>query len=99
MLFAHRALERGGQSAISNFRSEMGVPGRMVVMGSRVARPVADNPGTSVATAAAIAGVIGLGLWAGKQLREKRFADRPYRFPSYRRRSETDNYGDEAVGI
>lgn len=99
MLFAHRALERGGQTAISNFRSEMGAPGRMVVMGSRFARPVADNPGTSVATAAAIAGVIGLGLWAGKQLRERRFADRPYRYPSYAKRSEVGDYGDEAVGI
>lgn len=99
MLFAHRALERGGQRAISNFRSEMGVPGRMAVLGSRVARPVAQNPGTSLATATAIAGVIGLGFWAGKQLRERRFANRPYRFPSHRRRSETDDYGDEAVGI
>lgn len=99
MLFAHRALERGGQTAISNFRSEMGVPGRMVVMGSRVARPVAENPGTSVATAAAIAGIIGLGLWAGKQLRERRFADRPYQYPSYRKPSEVGDYGDEAVGI
>ena len=99
MLFAHRALERGGQRAISNFREEMGVPGRMAVVGSRVARPVAEHPGTSLATAAAIAGVIGLGLWAGKQLRERRFGERPYQYPSYRKYSEVGDYGDEAVGI
>jgi len=97
MLYAHRALERGGQRAISNFRSELGIPGRMAVAGSRIARPVAENPGTSIATAVAVAGVVGLGLWLGSELRQRRFANRPYDFPNYRRGSGYSDY--EAVGI
>ena len=97
MLYAHRALERGGSKSIEDFRREMGMPGRMAVIGSRVARPVAENPGVTLATAAAIAGVIGAGLWAGRELRNRRFAHRPYDYPEYRRRSYEDY--DEAVGI
>ncbi len=97
MLYSYRALERGGDRAIQNFRDEFGMPGRWAVMGSRVARPVAENPGLTLATAAAIAGVIGAGLYAGKKLRERRFANRPYRFPSYRRDTGYNDY--EAVGI
>jgi hypothetical protein len=97
MMFAHRALERGGQRSISNFRTEFGIPGRMAVVGGRMARPVADHPVVSLATAAAIAGTIGLGLWIGSQLRQRRFARRPYEFPEYRRKSGYNEY--EAVGI
>lgn len=99
MLYAHRALERGGDRAIDNFRNELGFPGRMMVAGSRVARPVAEHPRTSLATLVAIAGVIGLGLWAGRELRDRRFARRPYDFPEYsqRRRAGYNDY--EAVGI
>lgn len=97
MLYAHRALERGGQKSISNFRNEFGFPGRVAIAGSRVARPVAENPGTSIATAVAVAGVLGLGLWIGKELRQRRFDQRPYDFPRYR---EGKGYSDyEAVGI
>jgi peroxiredoxin len=97
MVYAHRALERGGQRSISNFRSEFGIPGRMAVAGGRVARPVADHPVVTIASAAAIASVVGLGLWIGSELRQRRFARRPYEFPRYRR---GENFGgDEAVGI
>ena len=97
MVYAHRALERGGQRSISNFRSEFGIPGRMAVASGRVARPVADHPVITIASAAAIAGVLGLGLWLGSELRQRRFARRPYEFPRYRR---GENFsGDEAVGI
>jgi len=97
MVYAHRALERGGQRSISNFRSEFGIPGRMVVAGGRVARPVADHPVITLASAAAIAGVVGLGLWIGGELRQRRFARRPYEFPRYRRGENFSDY--EAVGI
>ena len=97
MVYAHRALERGGQRSISNFRSEFGIPGRMAVAGGRVARPVADHPVISFAGAAAIAGVVGLGLWIGSELRQRRFARRPYEFPRYRRGEKFSDY--EAVGI
>lgn len=99
MLFAHRALEHGGPNAIATFRNEMGIPGRFVIAGGRVARPVAENPGITLATTAAIAGVLGLGFWVGKQLRERRFANRPYQYPKFKHGSEVDEYGDEAVGI
>jgi peroxiredoxin len=97
MLYAHRALERGGSRAIRNFRNELGLPGRMAVAGGRVARPVAEHPATSVATAVAVAGVLGLGLWLGKELRQRRFSNRPYNYPDYRRGSSFNDY--EAVGI
>ena len=97
MVYAHRALERGGQKSISNFRSEFGIPGRMAVAGGRVARPVADHPIFTIATAAAVAGVIGLGFWAGSELRQRRFARRPYEFPRYHRDENFNDY--EAVGI
>jgi peroxiredoxin len=97
MLYAHRALERGGTRAINNFRNELGIPGRMAVVGSRVARPVAENPMTSAATVAAIAGVVGLGLWIGRTIRQRRFDRSPYNFPRYREGSGYSDY--EAVGI
>jgi peroxiredoxin len=97
MLYAHRALERGGPRAISNFRNELGFPGRMAVAGGRVARPVAEHPATSVATVVAVAGVLGLGFWLGKELRQRRFNRTPYDYPDYRRGSNLSDY--EAVGI
>ncbi len=97
-LHAHRALERGGGEAIDNFREELGLPGRIALTGGRFARPVVENPKTTVATVAAIAGVVGLGLFVGIQLRRKRFANTPYRVQSSRRvRPSGDD--DYAVGI
>ena len=102
MLHAHRALERGGSSAIDDFRREMGMPGRALLTASRVVRPVADHPGAIIGAAAAVVGVVGVGLWAGLELRRRRLrAQDPYTYPSYRRRpfssSGHDDY--EAVGI
>lgn len=101
-LHAHRALERGGDDAIDNFRSEMGVPGRVGLIGGRVARPVVENPGATVATVAAAAGVVALGLWAGRELRRRRFNDTPYHMHDRHQRrpfgkTNPDDY--EAVGI
>lgn len=103
MLHAHRALERGGGDALRNFRSEMGMPGRMALIGSRVARPVVENPGASIATAVAAAGVVTLGFWVGRELRKRRFRnDLPYHMHDLhqrraRTRGDEDDY--EAVGI
>jgi hypothetical protein len=98
ILHAHRALERGGGESINNFREEMGLPGRLALTGGRLARPVVENPRTTAATIAAVAGVVGFGLWAGVQLRKKRFENTPYRFQSARnvRPAGDDDY---AVGI
>lgn len=97
MVYAHRALERGGQRSISNFRTEFGIPGRMAVAGGRVARPVAEHPAITIATAAGVVGAIVAGLWIGSELRHRRFARRPYDFPRYRRGENLSDY--EAVGI
>lgn len=97
MLYAHRALERGGTKAISNFRRELGFPARMAVAGGRVARPVAEHPARSIATSVAVAAVLGLGLWLGKHWRRRRFTDRPYDYPGDRRGAGF--HEDEAVGI
>jgi peroxiredoxin len=95
---AQRALERGGGVAIDNFREEMGLPGRIALTGGRLARPVVENPRTAAATVAAFAGVVGLGLWVGMQLRRKRFENTPYRYQSSPRiRPKGDD--DYAVGI
>jgi len=59
---------------------------------------VVENPRTTAASVAAIAGVVGLGLWVGVQLRRKRFENTPYRFQSGRRvRPKGDD--EYAVGI
>jgi len=95
---AHRALERGGDDAIDNFREEMGLPGRIALTGGRLARPVVEHPRTTAATVAAVAGVVGVGLWVGVQLRKQRFANTPYCIHSGRRmRPKGDD--DYAVGI
>jgi peroxiredoxin len=102
MLHAHRALERGGSNAIEDFRREMGVPGRALLTASRVVRPVADHPGAILGAAAAVVGVVGVGLWAGLELRRRRLrSQQPYTYPSYGRRPFRDSGHDdyEAVGI
>ena len=97
-LHAQRALERGGDEAVDNFREEMGLPGRIALTGGRIARPVVENPGATAATALAIAGVVGLGLYVGLQLRKKRFENLPYRGQSSRK-ARPKGEDDYAVGI
>jgi hypothetical protein len=104
MLHAHRALERGGHRAIHDFRTELGLPGAVAVTGSRLVRPVVDNPRTALASAAITAGVIAGGIVVGRILRQRRFRVRsPYDIdqsgPRWRRRDPEDTGGYEAVGI
>ncbi len=99
---AYRALERGGESAIENFHEEMGLPGRVKLMGSRIAAPMAEHPKATIATAAAVCGVLGLGIWTGVALRRRRFENRdPYDYPKpARRRASEDEVDDyDAMGI
>jgi peroxiredoxin len=101
ILYAHRALERGGPKAMADFRRAMGVPGRMALVASRVAQPLAMHPGKALAAAALAGGVIAAGIYAGSKLRQRRFALRePYRvheFAERRAATGTDDY--EPVGI
>jgi peroxiredoxin len=79
VLYSYRALERGGREAIRDFEESMGLPGKMIVAGSRLAAPVMQNPGKSMAVAALALGVVAAGLYAGRALRSRRLAARnPY---------------------
>ena len=99
MLHTHRALERGGDQAIQDFRDEMGRAGWAVEMGSRVVQPVALNPGKSFAGAAIAGGVIVGGLFLGRYLRRQWRGQRmPYQFGNVRRPPKGEE-GDYAVGI
>ena len=77
-LNAYRAIERGGYDAVMNFRGELGFPGRVVLRGGRMARPVAEHPVITITTAIGVLGAIGVGYWAGHELRKHRLASRPY---------------------
>jgi hypothetical protein len=97
---AHRALQRGGKRSIANFRREMGLPGRVVLMSSRIAGPVVDNPGKAAAGVIAAALVIGLGVWGGFALRRQMRST--YRNPYESRQFQrplNDAGGYEAVGV
>ncbi len=99
---ANRALSRGGRRSVRNFRRQMGLPGRVVLASSRVAQPVLDNPGKTIASIVAGAAVIGAGIWVGLFLRRKRLSTyrSPYESRRRFRRDYPDDFGEyEAVGI
>jgi peroxiredoxin len=77
-LNAYRAIERGGYDAVVNFRGELGFPGRVVLRGGRIAKPIADHPAISITTAIGVVGAIGIGFWAGHEIRKRRLAEKPY---------------------
>jgi Iodothyronine deiodinase len=77
-LNAYRAIERGGYDAVVNFRGELGIPGRVVLRGGRMARPVAEHPAIAIATAVGVFGAVVFGFWAGHELRKRRLASEPY---------------------
>lgn len=102
MLFSYRALERGGEQAIGDFRRVFGVPGRVALATSRVAKPILENPGKVLAIAAVTAAVLVAGLYAGFELRKRRLGTlrNPYRAYEDEDVQDTDtgtDYG--AVGI
>jgi peroxiredoxin len=100
MLHTYRALERGGRRSIHDFRRELGLPGRVAVMGSRIAEPMAMNPGRTIASAAITAGVITAGVLIGRALRSRRLRSRqPYSFERYRPERGMTGTDYEAVGI
>ena len=97
---AHRALERGGKRSVANFRREMGLPGRVILLSSRFAAPIVENPGKTAAGVIAAALVLGLGVWGGLALRRK--SRSTYRSPYESRKFQhhlSDAGGYEAVGI
>ncbi len=100
MLYAHRALDRGGRKAKQDFRDALGVRGTLALAASRVAEPIALNPGKTLAGVALTGGVIAGAVYLGRQLRNRRFAARgPYRVHEGIRPSDTVGGDYEAVGI
>jgi hypothetical protein len=99
MFHAHRALLRGGDQAIEDFRRELGMPGRIVHTASRVAQPIALHPGRAIVGALIAGGVITGGLLAGRKLRQKRYTSlrSPYQYQGATPREAAE--GDYAVGI
>jgi hypothetical protein len=77
-LNAYRAIERGGYDAVMNFRGELGIPGRVVLRGGRMAKPIAEHPAITITTAVGVVGAIAFGYWAGHQLRKRHLAEQPY---------------------
>ena len=103
LLHTHRALKRGGNKSIDDFKQEMGWPGRLAVHGSHAVEPVIEHPLTILSMAGAVAGVVALGIWGGMALRKRRlqpFRD-PYDYGQFksRRRDRNDQSDYEAVGI
>jgi peroxiredoxin len=100
LLFSHRALERGGENAIRDFREAMGAPGRVVLTTSRIMEPLALHPWRVLTGALLASGVIAGALYAGHKLRQKRLGFRsPYDL--HIRPPHTGSSGEEyeAVGI
>ncbi|MGH9566826.1 MAG: peroxiredoxin family protein [Candidatus Angelobacter sp.] len=102
VLCSYRALERGGEESLNDFRDALGIPGRVSLTASHMARPLLQNPGRILAVAALTTAVLAGGLYAGFELRKKRLGIRrnPYRAYEKDRVRDTEtgtDYG--AVGI
>jgi len=100
-LFSYRALERGGPAALEDFRDALGLPGRAMLVTSRVAEPLVLHPGRVAVGALLAGGVIAGALLAGRALRHKRLGLRsPYDlYGEENDELESGGEGYEAVGI
>jgi peroxiredoxin len=96
ILHSHRALERGGEESVRNFRQELGPAGQAGEFASRMIEPATLHPTGAFMAALLTGGVIAGGLFLGRRLRRERFDSlrRPY---SYQPRNAGE--GEYAVGI
>ena len=78
LFHSHRALRRGGETAVQDFRREMGIPGRVAFAASRALEPITLNPGKALVAAILAGGVITAGLLGGIKLRRSRRHISPY---------------------
>jgi peroxiredoxin len=102
VLYSYRALERGGEQSLKDFREALGLPGRVALAASHVADSMLKKPGRILAVGALTAAVLAGGLYAGFELRKRRIGVRrnPYRAYERDRVRDTEtgtDYG--AVGI
>jgi peroxiredoxin len=101
-LSSYRALERGGQQALRDFRDALGLPAPAREPESSAESSMFERPGRIVAVGALTAAVLAGGLYAGFELRKKRLGLRrnPYRAYEKEKVQDTEtgeDYG--AVGI
>jgi alkyl hydroperoxide reductase subunit AhpC len=101
-LYSYRALERGGKQSLADFRQALGLPARVALTASHLARPLLDNPGRVMSIAALTVVVLAGGLYAGFELRKRRLGipRNPYRAYEKDKVRDTEtgtDYG--AVGI
>jgi peroxiredoxin len=102
ILYSYRALERGGEDSVEDFRQALGLPGRMGLAASQAAGSLMKNPGRLLAFTALTAAVLAGGLYAGFELRKKRLGIRRNPYRAYEKDAVRDtetgtDYG--AVGI
>ena len=100
-LSSYRALERGGEQSLRDFRKAVGFS-RREFAAARAAEVLIENPGRIVAVGALTAAVLAGGLYAGFELRKRRLGLRrnPYRAYEKEKVRDTEtgtDYG--AVGI
>jgi peroxiredoxin len=101
MIRSHRALERGGEAAIRDFRAAFGRGGRRA-LGLRKRKPFVQNPSRALSITALTAAVLAGGLYAGFELRKRRLGLRRNPYRAYEKDEVRDtetgtDYG--AVGI
>jgi len=102
VLYSYRALERGGEQSLSDFREAVSLRGHKTFTTGRVAESPVAPPGRVLAIAAVTVAVLAGGLYAGFELRKRRLSIRrnPYRAYEKEEVKDTDtgtDYG--AVGI
>lgn len=97
ILNSHRALDRGGQKAIREFREGLGRPGKLAHTAGRYVGPMVLNPGKTMAAAGLAAAVISGGLYVGWRLRKARLEKSMDPYHHGRKPEYGEN--DYAVGI
>jgi peroxiredoxin len=102
LLFSYRALERGGEQSLNDFRESFGISERATMNASRPTKPLLENPGRVLAIVALTTTVLAGGLYAGFELRKRRLGMRRNPYRAYEKEEIRDtetgtDYG--AVGI
>ncbi len=102
VLHSYRALERGGEDSLKDFREALGLRGRVALATSHAADSFLGHPGRWLAVSALTAAVLAGGLYAGFELRKRRLGTRRNPYRAYEKDQVRDtetgtDYG--AVGI
>jgi hypothetical protein len=102
LLFSYRALERGGEQSLNDFRESFGISEHAAMNASHPTKPLLENPGRVLAIVALTTTVLAGGLYAGFELRKRRLGMRRNPYRAYEKEEVRDtetgtDYG--AVGI